>query len=59
VAIARAKTLRQSPLSIYDLPEEVKAAVRRVQLLDNKPSPIEPSDSVYAGTDDDDGWNDA
>ncbi len=39
VAIARAKTLRQQPMSVYDLPDEIKSAVRRVREIDALPAP--------------------
>lgn len=40
VAIARATTLGQQPLSVYDLPDEIKSAVRKVQLLEAKPQAV-------------------
>lgn len=53
VAIARAKTLGQQPLSVYDLPDEIRSAVRKVQLLENKPQAV-PAEAFY----DDDPFSD-
>lgn len=50
VARARAATLRQQPLTVWDLPESVKAAVRTVERLNAPPAP----QMVGLGSDDDD-----
>jgi hypothetical protein len=49
VAIARAKTLRQQPMAFYDLPAEIRDAVRKVRELEGLPAPAAtiPGDVDY------------
>lgn len=59
VAIARAKTLRQQPMAVYDLPDEIKQAVRRVREIDALPAPeSQPMAVPYDSTEDYDNYED-